>query len=225
MTVRHVTQADFVLEGQGAGNGQWTTLFSTTGFDFTSAGEVHTFSLSERGTAVFTQPDYYPGFGCLSGYNDVTIPGQNSLEQCKAECVQNADCVSVDWYNDGSVCRLAYTAASSVGDFTSTSQCEYYEIVRRRRTQFGAGIIPAAEDECPVSVLNERLEEVDAACCPPESPCEGQPVPDTCPVDCAIAWVPVYVSTATLSVTTPSSDARPWLQSEPVREHASPHDR
>jgi hypothetical protein len=40
--------------------------------------------------------------------------------------------------------------------------------------------------------MNERLAEVDAACCPPDHPCEGAPVPDSCPIACAIAWSPLY---------------------------------
>ena len=40
--------------------------------------------------------------------------------------------------------------------------------------------------------MNERLAEVDAACCPPEHPCGASPVPTACPVGCAIAWTALY---------------------------------
>ena len=80
-------------------------------------------------------------------------------------------------------------------DFSAAREVHTFDLAPtqgRRQLQFGGGIIPAVEDECPVSVMNERLAEVNTACCPPENPCVGVPVPDSCPIACAIAWSPLY---------------------------------
>merc|ERR1719487_883197 len=76
--------------------------------------------------ALWSQPAFYPGQGCQSMKNDVEL-GALDLNTCKQRCISDASCKSIDWYNDGSVCRLSYSTASSVGEITSTAKCEYWE--------------------------------------------------------------------------------------------------
>ena len=75
----------------------------------------------------WSQPRSYPGVGCLAGQNDVTVSDPGSLDSCKSECVANPTCRSIDWYSDGTVCRLSFSTGTH---FTSTAVCEYHELTR-----------------------------------------------------------------------------------------------
>ena len=79
-------------------------------------------------------------------------------------------------------------------DFASAGEVRTFQIAGGggRRLQFGAGLIVNDEDECPVSVMNERLAEVDTACCTAQTPCGDSPVPTACTVACSITWTATY---------------------------------
>jgi len=101
------------------------------------------YKLGYSSTAVieWTQPSFYPGHGCLSGNNNVAVPSPVTLEECKAACVADASCESIDWYSSGTVCRLAYAQAADGSAFTTTAQCEYYNIERSAGAGGGAAAV------------------------------------------------------------------------------------
>ena len=84
---------------------------------------------------LWSQPSSYPGFGCLSGFNDVSVP-PGSLDDCKAACIADPWCNSIDWYNSGTVCRLSYHTGET---YSSTVQCEYWEVQRDSVTTASGG--------------------------------------------------------------------------------------
>lgn len=206
---------DFVLEGQPAGSSSWRRLLQVTNFDFTSPREVHTWSLSTGGGPIYSSigPGYCSDWAYLpeGGYpprlaETEPLNDADPIQECMNRClnvVGTAGATSAAagavisnqafYVRDGERCACASGPCESQD---GGANYHSYRIVAptagRRRAQFGAGLIPVVEDECPVSVMNERLAEVDAACCPPDRPCEGAPVPDSCPIACAIAWSPVY---------------------------------
>ena len=70
----------------------------------------------------------YPGYGCLSGENDVTL-SDYTLAQCEAACVARSTCKSFDFYvgRTGHTCSLSDSNFADVGSTTSTTDCRYYE--------------------------------------------------------------------------------------------------
>lgn len=207
---------DFVLEGrpEGSDPSSWTTLLQVTNFDFSTSREVHTWSLPTSGQPTYS--DIGPGF-CSDwvylpegGYparlaDTERLNNADPIQECMNRCLDVVGASGADSASGAGISNQAFyvrdgesCACSSGSCGTQSGGANYhsYRIVApaagRRRAQFGSGIIPAVEDECPVSVMNERLAEVDAACCPPDHPCEGAPVPDSCPIACAIAWSPLY---------------------------------
>ena len=75
----------------------------------------------------------YPGYGCLSGNNDVVVSGVVTLDYCKAQCLADASCKSLDFYTGSTrttTCQYSYSDFSDVGDTTGTSDCYFYELTR-----------------------------------------------------------------------------------------------
>ena len=70
----------------------------------------------------------YPGYGCLSGMNDVKL-SDHTLAQCEAACVARSTCKSFDFYvgRTGHTCSLSDSNFADVGSTTSTTDCRYYE--------------------------------------------------------------------------------------------------
>merc|ERR1740117_648411 len=70
----------------------------------------------------------YPGYGCLSGENDVTLT-DHSLAQCQTACETRSTCRSFDFYEGrtGHTCSLSDSNFADVGTTTSTTDCRYYE--------------------------------------------------------------------------------------------------
>jgi len=70
----------------------------------------------------------YPGYGCLSGENDVTLT-DHSLAQCQTACETRSTCKSFDFYvgRTGHTCSLSDSNFADVGTTTSTTDCRYYE--------------------------------------------------------------------------------------------------
>jgi len=86
---------------------------------------------STAGTTVFTlggSNKAYPGYGCLSGMNDVRL-SDHTLAQCEAACVARSTCKSFDFYvgRTGHTCSLSDSNFADVGSTTSTTDCRYYE--------------------------------------------------------------------------------------------------
>jgi hypothetical protein len=91
----------------------------------------------------------YPGYGCLSSANDVTL-SDYTLAECEAACVARSTCKSFDFYVDrtGHTCSLSDSNFADVGSTTSTTDCRYYEKV-------------AAAPLCSVScAMNGRMVQV-----------------------------------------------------------------
>ena len=73
----------------------------------------------------------YPGYGCLSGHNDLELDDID-LAQCQAACIQDPFCKSIDFYvgRTGHTCTVSYSNFVDVGSTTSTQDCRFYEITR-----------------------------------------------------------------------------------------------
>ena len=80
----------------------------------------------------------HPGYGCLninfSGANDVVVAGVVTLDNCKAQCLADARCKSLDFYvalSRSQTCQFSYSNYGDVGSsITGTTDCRYYELTR-----------------------------------------------------------------------------------------------
>ena len=73
----------------------------------------------------------YPGYGCLPQNNHV-MHTDFTLGQCRAACVADAHCRSIDFYvgRSGHSCTLSTSVFADVGRTTSTTSCRYFELTR-----------------------------------------------------------------------------------------------
>jgi hypothetical protein len=81
----------------------------------------------------WSQPRIYPGRGCLSGHNTREAAKGLTLEECQAQCAALDFCVSIDWYSDetdSQNCHFSDAKAEKAGDFTSTANCNYWEVTQ-----------------------------------------------------------------------------------------------
>lgn len=79
----------------------------------------------------------YPGYGCLSGANDVAGSTDVDLAGCQTECFNDPSCKSIDFYEGrtGHTCSISYSNFADIGSTTSTDDCRFYEIDRSATTQ------------------------------------------------------------------------------------------